>query len=117
MARHVVTSIRYEDDLTGEPYADGEGETVAYSLDGAGYEIDLADQNAKALREMLAPYIAASRKTGGATANRPKQTRRNRAEIRAIKEWGRANNFDVPDAGRVPEVLVRAYDEAHPPRR
>jgi hypothetical protein len=55
----VVTLI---DDLDGQSEAD---ETVEYALDGVTYEIDLAKDNAEALREVFAPYIAAARRTGG----------------------------------------------------
>src|SRR5829696_4245229 len=54
------------DDLTGEK-AD---ETVSFTLDGVQYEIDLTTDNAGKLRESLAQYVQAARKTGGRRAGR-----------------------------------------------
>jgi hypothetical protein len=37
-------------------------ETVRFGIDGQAYEIDLSGQDAKALRNTLAPYISAARR-------------------------------------------------------
>ena len=59
MATKTVTEL--VDDIDGKP-AD---ETVSFGLDGVQYEIDLATDNAEALREALAPWAEAARRTGG----------------------------------------------------
>ncbi len=41
--------VRLTDDLTGTDIRAGKGETVAFSLDGRTYEIDLTTKNAAAL--------------------------------------------------------------------
>ena len=46
------------DDLDGSEAA----ETVHFSLDGTGYEIDLSRDNASRLRDVLTPYLGAARK-------------------------------------------------------
>jgi hypothetical protein len=38
---------------------------VTFGLDGVDYEIDLTDANASKLRDALADFIAAARRTGG----------------------------------------------------
>lgn len=48
------------DDLDGSE-AD---ETVHFSLDDAGYEIDLSRDNASRLRDVLTPYLGSARKVG-----------------------------------------------------
>jgi hypothetical protein len=60
------------DDLDG-----GEAtETVAFSLDGTTYEIDLSSDNAGKLRKEFAPYVDHARKaSGGATGGRRRRTR------------------------------------------
>ena len=47
-----------QDDINGSEPA----KTVHFSLDGKAYEIDLSEQNAAALRDALAPWIAAARR-------------------------------------------------------
>jgi hypothetical protein len=119
MAQRVVTIVTFIDDLDGSEYQEGEGETFLYTWDGTAYEIDLSEANAERFREAMAPWVAASRRAtsaGPTTTSTPgKQRRRKRAEIIAIREWGRAQGFDVPPigGGRTPEAVIRAYDEAH----
>ena len=55
------TIVQLEDDLSGGA-AD---ESVTFALDGRSFEIDLNEKNAEALREALAPYIAAGRSFRG----------------------------------------------------
>lgn len=56
------TEIILVDDFDEEKEAD---ETVTFALDGVSYEIDLAEEHAAELRELLAPYIESGRRTGG----------------------------------------------------
>ncbi|MGC4885744.1 histone-like nucleoid-structuring protein Lsr2 [Micromonospora sp. DT227] len=46
------------------------------ALDGVAYEIDLGPDNLRRLREALAPYLSAGRRTGKGTSTRSKGTRR-----------------------------------------
>ncbi|HZB18791.1 MAG TPA: Lsr2 family protein, partial [Blastococcus sp.] len=59
MARKVQVIL--SDDLDENLSAD---ETVAFSLDGTSYEIDLADKNAKEMRDVFSRYVSAARKVG-----------------------------------------------------
>ena len=43
---------------------------VSFAIDGRAYEIDLSEDNAARLRDSLASFVAAGRKSGG-TARRP----------------------------------------------
>ena len=99
------------DDIDGSEAS----ETVSFGLDGASYEIDLNDKNAAALRDALATYVGHGRKVGtgarrgrragGASAGGP--------SAKEIREWARANGYDVPDRGRVSAEVRQAYDAAH----
>ena len=89
-------------------------ETISFGLDGTTYEIDLNDKNAAKLRDGLATYIGHGRKVGSA----PRRGRRSAAaangpSAREIREWARANGYDVPDRGRVSSDVREAYDKAH----
>lgn len=120
MAQRVIQYVEYTDDLNGQTFAEGEGETVTYAIDGASYEIDLNHANAAEFRDLLGPYLKASRKTVDARGRDLKagggsSTRRSRAEMQKIRDWGRANGYDVPEdgKGRLPWGMVQAYDRAH----
>lgn len=121
MAQRVIQYVVYTDDLTGEEFSDGQGETLSYGLDGAVYEIDLTAANAKELREVLTRYTVVSRKladtrgralaAGGGSVS---GSRRGREEMARIRQWGRENGYQVPDhgKGRIPWGLTQAYERA-----
>ncbi|WP_298332756.1 Lsr2 family protein [Haloactinopolyspora sp.] len=89
-------------------------ETVSFALDGTSYEIDLSTKNANKLRELLAPYVAAARKSttkrgrGRATA-----TRSSRSDTTAIREWAREQGLKVSDRGRIPSDILAKYEAAN----
>src|SRR3954468_10146360 len=62
MAQQV--NVKFVDDLDG---SDAAG-TVSFAIDGRAYEIDLSDDNAARLRDSLASFVAAGRKSGGSGA-------------------------------------------------
>jgi Lsr2 len=100
--------ITLEDDLDGGDAA----ETVAFGLDGRSYEIDLNAKNAKALRDALAKYVAASRRAGGRTVGAKRRTQVG-TSAREIRDWARSNGRKVPDRGRIPSDVREAFEAAH----
>ncbi|MGW4241216.1 histone-like nucleoid-structuring protein Lsr2 [Nocardia sp. NPDC004722] len=110
MARKVVVSI--VDDFDGESVAD---ETVAFTLDGVEYEIDLSRANAEELRGLFILWSSHARKIRGnrrksAAANQ--RARTGRQESMAARNWARANGFQVSSRGRIPSELLRSYRAA-----
>jgi Lsr2 len=132
MAQQV--NVKFVDDLDG---SDAAG-TVVFGLDGRAYEIDLSDDNAARLRESLASFIAAARKSGGSAAGTrrvhkpapkmtapkmtaPKMTATaglrsqplDREQTAAIRAWARQNGHKVSDRGRIAKTVVDAFQAAH----
>ena len=111
--------VKYVDDLDGSA-ASG---TVSFALDGRSYEIDLSDDNAARLRDSLASFVAAARRSGTATRRGRGQrgageaestpTRSSREETAAIRTWARENGHEVSERGRIPKAVVQAYQAAH----
>lgn len=94
-------------------------ETVVFGLDGTRYVIDLSDKNAKKLRDALAKYVEVARRDRGtrgapgrsaATARKSAQGGPNTSEVR---EWARAQGFEVSERGRVSKDLIVKFQEAH----
>src|SRR5207302_9797372 len=89
MAQKVLVEML--DDIDGTPAA----HTVPFSLDGVTYEIDLSDENAAALREELARYIAAGRRTGGrkvrVATGQPTTSSTDRERNQQTRAWPNAN--------------------------
>jgi hypothetical protein len=117
MARRIVHQL--VDDLDGSVLEAGAGETVLFSLDGTAYEIDLTDDNAAALRELLVPYLAAARQIGssrrpvGVSTPQRKRRRAGQQDYSGIRDWAKENGFTVSERGRIPASVVEAYDAAH----
>ncbi len=114
MAQKTIVSLI--DDLSGEE-AD---ETVRFGLDGAQYEIDLSEKNATKLRESLAPFVGAARRSGGRASGGRRAavrttSRRGGGTDRTadIREWARSNGYTVSDRGRIASNIVEAFDKAH----
>ena len=101
------------DDLDGSDAV----ETVSFGLDGVDYEIDLSEAHASDLREALALYVGHGRRTGGRRrrGQAPAATKApaGSASAAEIREWARANGWDVPERGRVSAEVREAYDAAH----
>ena len=110
MARKVQVIL--SDDLDENLSAD---ETVSFALDGTSYEIDLADKNAKEMRDAFSRYVSAARKVGRGTRGRSRATggRMDREQAGAIRDWARKNGHAVSDRGRIPASVVEAYEAAH----
>ena len=114
MAKRVTIEIL--DDTNGSPAE----QTVPFGLDGVAYEIDLSTTNANALREALAPYVAAARRTGGrrikvavgqptdSTKQEP-EPRTNYTATHDIRTWARENGYEVADQGRISKTVIEAY--------
>jgi hypothetical protein len=102
-------TVVLEDDLDGGS-AD---ETVLFGLDGANYEIDLSAKNAAKLRDVLAKYVGSARRSSARGRRAGSRGRGGSSNASAVREWARANGYDVSDRGRVPADVKAAYDAAH----
>jgi hypothetical protein len=112
----IQTITRLIDDLDG---SDAE-RTVRFGLDGQVYELDLNTKHISALEKAMKPYLDAARsvQTARRRTSAPKQAapgsprRRPRRDLSAIREWARANGHEVTDRGRIPAVVMQAYEAA-----
>jgi hypothetical protein len=119
MAQQV--NVKFVDDLDGSDAA----ATVSFGLDGRVYEIDLSDNNAARLRDSLASFIAAARKSGGSTttgsrraqkmtvSSGPRPQTLDREQTAAIRAWARQNGHQISDRGRISKTVVDAFQAAH----
>jgi hypothetical protein len=105
MAQKVETLL--VDDLDG---SEAEG-TVRFGVDGSDYEIDLSTSHAQQLRDALAPYISAARRTSTGP-RRTGQKATKAADPIEVREWARAQGIDVKDRGRVPAELIAKFKAA-----
>lgn len=109
MAQHIQT--RYIDDLDGTDLGES-ANTLSFAFDDKNYSIDLSDENAETFRQAIAPYIEAGRRV---TGTRAKTTRARSAggNTTAVREWARANGYEISDRGRIPAHIRDAYTAAN----
>ena len=102
--------VQLIDDLSGEEAA----ETLQFTLDGAGYEIDLTADHASELRGALAEYVAKGRRLSGtATGQSGLPAPVGREETRMMREWAHANGYNPSPRGRIRQDIQQAYAAAH----
>ena len=119
MAQQV--NVKFVDDIDG---SDAAG-TVSFGLDGKTYEIDLSDDNAAKLRDSLAVFVGAARKSGGSVttgsrrdqkmtaSSAPRPQSLDRDQTAAIRAWARQNGHHVSDRGRISKTVLDAFRAAH----
>lgn len=108
------TIIRLTDDVDGSEAT----ETVSFGLDGTTYEIDLNDEHAADLREVLAPYVSVARRAGGGGravrggAPSPRQRPSGDVDPKAVRAWAESNGIAVSPRGRIRADVVERYNAA-----
>lgn len=109
------TTVTLVDDIDGSE-AD---EQVEFAIDGTAYEIDLSEANLSRLRDALAPFITAARRTSGrrgtAGSGRaaPARPGTDREQNQAIREWAQQQGMKISERGRIPSTVLEAYHQNH----
>lgn len=92
-------------------------QTIQFGFEGKNYEIDLNDDNAEKLRDSLAPFVTAARKTGGSGRGRSSsagaRTGSDKDYLKKVREWAQQNGHNVNSRGRVATNVIEAYESAH----
>ncbi len=102
-------TVTLVDDLDGTEAA----EQIEFTVDGRSYEIDLSAANGARLREILAPYMSAARRTGrsrsSAASAAPSRQAADREQNQAIREWAQRQGMKISERGRIPTIVLDAY--------
>ena len=89
-------------------------ETVSFSYDGTGYEVDLCQMHAKELRDKFGQYTEHARRAGAGTGRRRRARsgpgRERSSEIRA---WAKQRGHKVSERGRIPASIIAEYESSH----
>lgn len=106
MARETIQV--YFDDLTGEPVEADEVRSIKFAWEGKPLRLDLNEENADKLEEVMKPYLdAATLVTSSEIKKSPKPRR---TDLDAVRSWAREQGMKVSDRGRVPNRILDAYD-------
>lgn len=107
------TIVKLIDDIDGSE-AD---ESLTFGLDGVEYEIDLTAERAEELRSQLNGWISHARRVPASRRNsrRTASTRVTNvgASANAVREWAKANGYEVSERGRIPADVREAFEAAN----
>lgn len=109
-------SVDLVDDLDGTVIDPQGGRTFTFRVEQVDYEMDLTQTNIERFHEAIADYIAAARVISSVDRDKPARSPRRRkstTELAAIREWARANGFEISSHGRVPVGIKEAYAKVH----
>lgn len=103
------THIELIDDIDGST-AD---ETIAFSIDGAHYEIDLSAENAEKIRAEIGEWAEKGTRVARKKARRASAPSSSSEENARIRQWAKDNGYEVGDRGRISAEIRQAYADAH----
>lgn len=103
-----VTKTVITDDFTGEVLEEKDRVAIIFSVNTDKYAIDTTKEGEKKIMGILSELIK--------VAHPVRSSRQYPRDARAgeIRAWARDNGYDVPSRGRLPFMIVEAYEEAHP---
>ena len=113
MAKKQITQLI--DDLDETVIEDGAGASIRFSIEGRSYDIDLSEQNAQKLRDVLAPFVEAARPVSATAVTDRSRAKRGvdkRTDLASVRQWAYDNGYTVSARGRVPADVLEAYDAA-----
>lgn len=99
------------DELDGQKIEAG-GETIEFSVDGQTYSIDLRDENAKELRDILAGYIRRARCVGGHKRWATELLPESGAPV--VRRWAHEKDYPLRRKSHLPRTVLERYAAAHP---
>jgi hypothetical protein len=107
-------------DRRGDEPVDGRPtRIVRFGLDGRQYEIDLSEEGAAEFRGDVQRYVDAARVIGAHNGPRGRQpgARSRRStdapppnDPSAVREWARANGYQISDRGRIAASVLAAFE-------
>lgn len=98
-----------ESDLSGKQGAS----TFTFAVGDTMYEIDLTKEERDEFENYLRGYAKKGRKASLEGTKKPVVPETTAEERVEIRNWGRENGFEVPERGKIPKEVQRAYDKAH----
>ncbi|RII42517.1 Lsr2 family protein [Galactobacter valiniphilus] len=106
------------DDLTGKPLDAEKAHRIHFSVEGKTYRLDVDEKGADEFHAALDRFIEVSTKVaaGGASkraAAAPRRASAGSGEQTKMREWAKANGYEVAERGRIPAAIQEAYAAAN----
>jgi len=120
MARKTRIEVDVIDDLDGKPVDPEEVVQVEFALKLPGtrkareYVLDLRPSNLNKFEQAIGKYVEAATEVRGMTRTQTSSAKGAPSEqLQAIREWARAQGYEVSDRGRIAQNIVEEYEAAH----
>lgn len=84
-------------------------QTIRFSVNGAAYEIDLAEKNAARFFDAIRPYQESGRRIKSPKRHR---SAAERAQTARVRRWAKEKGRKIGDTGRIPGAIMTEYLEA-----
>ncbi|MFE5703254.1 Lsr2 family protein [Rhodococcus koreensis] len=114
MARKVVVEL--VDDIDGTVFGE-DGESIAFSVNGVDYEIDLKGKHASKFHKQIGFFIEHATRVGGRKRrlDRPvvPDAVRPRGNVKEIRAWAAEQGYEISSRGRIPAEVEQAFQDAH----
>lgn len=101
------TIIRITDDIDGSEAV----ESIRFAFRGTDYDIDLNAKNVAAIEKSFEKWIQHGQKSDPGIRTRQRRSSvKNKDQTAAVREWAKANGYQVSDRGRIAAEVRAAYD-------
>jgi hypothetical protein len=120
------TVVQLVSDWSGEEIDEGQGRTIVFAYDGAEYSIDLTEEEGEHLDELMGEYISVAAKISGGRRSSRRVSRSGpqggspasngsgaKPDLDAVREWARAQGYEVSDRGRIKGEVMEAFQAAN----
>ncbi len=108
------TQVVLISDISGDEITDG-GQSIDFAYKGQTYTIDLTDKEADKFDKAMSVYLESATRTGGRSTSRSRGRGAGGGseDLAAMREWARANGYEVSSRGRISAEVREAYRAAH----
>ncbi|MGP5014515.1 Lsr2 dimerization domain-containing protein [Glutamicibacter ardleyensis] len=82
-----------------------EAEVLQFSVGADHFEIDVTEEEKSEMLKALGTFVAVARKKSPSTEKLPA----NALDNKAIREWAEANGYVLKERGRLPNHIIKKY--------
>ncbi|MDR2256213.1 MAG: Lsr2 family protein [Arthrobacter sp.] len=108
-----IQTTQLINDLTGKPL-DRENHTrIQFSVDGKHYQIDLDHEGAELFHESIREFVENAAPVKADRKARVSRPSAGSGEQTKMREWAKANGYEVAERGRIPASIQEAYAAAN----
>ena len=87
--------------------------TIAFTINGEGYSMDLSNDNADAFYSALNQWLSVATRIGAARDEAVKGYLVGVEQRAAIRQWAEKTGREISPRGRIPQEITDEYNKAH----